>query len=67
MRRIGCSEAMNLDGGSSVGLAQRGRVLVRPQRELTNVMVVYDANHPAPTAMREAGSVFKAVERPSPP
>lgn len=67
MRRIGCSEAMNLDGGSSVGLAQRGKVLVRPQRELTNVIVVYDANHPAPTAMREAWKRFQSGERPSPP
>lgn len=67
MRRIGCSEAMNLDGGGSVGLAQRGRILVRPQRELTNVIVVYDTHYPAPTAMREAWQRFQGGERPSPP
>lgn len=67
MRKIGCYEAMNLDGGSSIALAKTGKILVRPGRELTNVIVVYDAKHPAPTAIRDAWMRFQAGERPSYP
>lgn len=65
MKKIGCSEAMNLDGGASIALAQRSKILVRPQRQLTNAIVVYDARHPAPTAIREAWKRFQSGERPS--
>lgn len=64
MKAMGCYEAMNLDGGSSVALSQRGRILVAPKRELTNVIVIYDSNHPAPTAIQEAWIRFQNGERP---
>lgn len=67
MRAIGCSEAMNLDGGSSIGLAHRSRMLVTPRRSLTNAIVIYDAYHPAPRFLREAWWRFQNGERPYPP
>lgn len=66
MRALGCSEAMNLDGGSSTALASSSRILVSPRRRLTNVMVVYDAAHPAPTFLRESWGRFQQGDRPDP-
>lgn len=63
MRAIGCSEAVNLDGGSSVGLAQGNQVLVSPTRSLTNVIAVYDSQHPATTALRASWVRFRFGER----
>ncbi|HEY9845047.1 MAG TPA: phosphodiester glycosidase family protein, partial [Candidatus Caenarcaniphilales bacterium] len=37
MRALGCTEALNLDGGSSLGLAKSGKMVVWPGRRLTNV------------------------------
>jgi hypothetical protein len=59
MKSIGCYEAMNLDGGSSIALAYRGKVLVKPRRSLTNVLMVYDADHPAPKLLRESWRQFQ--------
>jgi hypothetical protein len=67
MRAIGCYEAMNLDGGASLGLSHGGKILVTPQRELTNAIVVYDSYHPAPSFLREAWLRFQRGERPYPP
>ncbi|MBD2460850.1 phosphodiester glycosidase family protein [Oscillatoria sp. FACHB-1407] len=64
MRAIGCSEAMNLDGGSSSALAYQGRILMQPGRELTNVIVAYDARHPAPRFLRDSWFRFQAGDRP---
>jgi len=36
MQAIGCYEAMNLDGGASLALAQNGKILLPPERNLTN-------------------------------
>jgi hypothetical protein len=47
MQILGCTEAMNLDGGSSVGFAHQGRLLVSPGRGLTNVIAVYNRQYPA--------------------
>lgn len=41
MRSMGAVYAVNLDGGSSVGLSYRGRSIVSPGRSLTNVLCVY--------------------------
>jgi hypothetical protein len=41
MRDLGAVYAVNLDGGSSVGLWYRGRTLASPRRSLTNVLCVY--------------------------
>jgi exopolysaccharide biosynthesis protein len=65
MRAIGCYEAMNLDGGTSVALSQSGRILVTPKRSLTNAIVVYDAHHPAPRFLQAAWLRFQSGERPS--
>ena len=59
MKSIGCYEAMNLDGGSSTALAYRGKILVKPRRSLTNVIMVYDAYHPAPPPLRSSWSQFQ--------
>jgi len=40
MKALGCSQAMNLDGGSSSGLWARGRYLRRPARYLSNALVI---------------------------
>ncbi len=58
MRAIGCSEAMNLDGGSSLALYHQGQMLVTPKRQLTNVIVAYDAAHPAPEFLQKAWQKF---------
>lgn len=41
MRSMGAVYAINLDGGSSVGLSYRGRLTISPRRNLTNVLCVY--------------------------
>lgn len=38
---LGCSDAMNLDGGSSVAMSYRGVVLASPARPLSNFIAVY--------------------------
>jgi len=42
MRRLGVLDAINLDGGSSLGLYYKGRTLIRPGRWMTNLLLVYD-------------------------
>ncbi len=59
MRAIGCSEALNLDGGSSRALYNRGKILVTPKRKLTNVIVAYDAKSPAPQFLKNAWQKFR--------
>jgi exopolysaccharide biosynthesis protein len=66
MQAIGCVEAMNLDGGASLGLAHKGRILVSPGRNLTNVIAVYDTNYPAPEELKMSWLRFQEGDRPSP-
>lgn len=40
MQRLGCREAMNLDGGASSGLWLEGRYLTQPGREISNALVI---------------------------
>jgi len=42
MLRLGCVEAMNLDGGNSAALFYDGKIIVSPGRGLTNLLLVYD-------------------------
>jgi hypothetical protein len=42
MRALGVVDAINLDGGTSVGLYYRGAMIMRPSRRLTNLIVVYE-------------------------
>ena len=67
MKSAGCEEAMNLDGGASRGLAAEGKVILKPGRALTNVLVVYDAAHPAPSTVAESWNRFQDGERPKLP
>lgn len=67
MHALGCREAMNLDGGSSLGLAHRGKVLINPPRSLTNVLVVYDRLSPAPQRLRDRWASFREGDRPALP
>ncbi len=42
MKALGCTDAAVLDGGSSVGLYWRGKLVVNPTRLMTNCLLVYD-------------------------
>lgn len=63
MQALGCHEAMNLDGGTSLGLAHGGKILLSAGRELTNVIAVYDASHPAPNDLQKSWMEFQQSER----
>lgn len=52
MQRLGVTDALNLDGGTSVGLATGGKVRVHPRTPLTQALVIYDAGHPAPRPLQ---------------
>lgn len=60
MRRLGFHDALNLDGGPSVGMAYRGKIVARPQWGLTNAVVLYDRKYPAPSGLRKAYRTAKA-------
>jgi exopolysaccharide biosynthesis protein len=66
MQAIGCFEAMNLDGGASVGLAHQGQILLPAGRNLTNVLVVYDREYPAPAQLKQSWERFQKGSRPTP-
>lgn len=59
MGYLGNYEAMNLDGGTSVGLAHGNKILKSAGRELTNVIAVYDTKHPAPQFLRDSWTAFQ--------
>lgn len=62
MQALGCHEAMNLDGGTSLALAKGGRILRRANRNLTNVITVYDVQHPAPSKLRLSWETFQTID-----
>lgn len=41
MKRLNCSDAAALDGGSSTGLYCNGKLLAKPTRTMTNCLLVY--------------------------
>lgn len=57
LKELGAVDAMCLDGGGSTGLYYGGKTRIKPNRPLTNVLVVYDS--PARYAER-AGSLNPA-------
>jgi exopolysaccharide biosynthesis protein len=59
MQHLGCDEAMNLDGGTSLALAKGNKILQSAGRGLTNVITVYDVNHPAPVGLRQSWWQFQ--------
>lgn len=67
MKALGCHEAMNLDGGASVALASNGEIILPPERNLTNVILAYDAAHPAPSSVKAAWQRFQNGYRPVAP
>lgn len=46
MKGLGCVQAMNLDGGASMAMYYRGRIILRPGRKLTNILLVYEKGCP---------------------
>lgn len=64
MKAMGCSEAMNLDGGASRSIAHNNQVIVPASRPLTNVIVVYDTNYKAPKSVTSSWKEFQ--RRPDP-
>ncbi|MEP0767490.1 MAG: phosphodiester glycosidase family protein [Fimbriimonadia bacterium] len=42
LKSLGAREAVCLDGGSSTSLYYRGKMLIRPTRALTNLLIVYE-------------------------
>jgi hypothetical protein len=41
MARLGAVDALNLDGGGSIGMHFRGRTVIAPRRWVTNLLVAY--------------------------
>jgi hypothetical protein len=42
MQQLGATDAIALDGGSSVSFYYRHTLMVAPRRRLTNLLVVYE-------------------------
>jgi hypothetical protein len=63
MQALGCWEAMNLDGGTSLALAKGNRILRGARRNLTNVITIYDVQHPAPEDLRLSWRAFQNTDR----
>jgi exopolysaccharide biosynthesis protein len=42
MRKLGCNDAMALDGGSSIGMYYRGKFIAKPGRRMSNILAVYE-------------------------
>lgn len=63
MKAMGCSEAMNLDGGASRALAYRGQIIIPAGRKLTNVIVAHDRLNPAPEDLKDSWRRFQQGEK----
>ena len=59
MQGIGCYQAMNLDGGASRSLAYRDRIIVPAGRPLTNIIMAYDVQNPAPQSLKDSWYNFQ--------
>lgn len=59
MKELGCSDAMNLDGGASRSLAYHNEVVVPAGRALTNVLIIYDATNKAPRELVNSWEHFQ--------
>lgn len=42
MKELGCTDAMALDGGSSIGMFYRGKFISQPRRRMSNILAVYE-------------------------
>lgn len=54
MKNLGCTQAMNLDAGNSTGFYCNGQMLARPERRLTNAIVVHADNRRQSSQSAEA-------------
>ncbi len=59
MQGIGCYQAMNLDGGASRSLAYRAKIIVEEGRSLTDIIMDYDLQNPAPQALKDSWHNFQ--------
>ena len=50
MKALGCSDALNFDGGASMAMYYRGRTISQAGRKLTNVLLVHERALPSETA-----------------
>ncbi|MBO9540606.1 phosphodiester glycosidase family protein [bacterium] len=64
MRTLGAHDALNLDGGPSVGMAYRGKIVASPHWGLTNALVLYDAKYPGPARRDDGLRQAAAVQAP---
>jgi len=61
MLGLDCVQAMALDGGSSSGLYYRGRILQRPVRNLTNLLLVHEADAGRLAMLEHRASISAAM------
>ncbi|MEG4503050.1 hypothetical protein QUA81_07035 [Microcoleus sp. F6_B4] len=47
-------------------MAHQGEILLPPGRNLTNLLVVYDREYPAPAQLKESWERFQKGSRPTP-
>lgn len=50
MKALGCSDALNFDGGASMTMYYRGRTISQAGRKLTNMLLVHERALPSETA-----------------
>ena len=59
MKKIGCYQAMNIDGGGSQALSINSKIYFSNSRPLTNVIIVYDSKTKAKKNLKNAFKKFK--------
>lgn len=67
MKALGAWNALGLDGGSSVALSIRGRIISQPTRRLTNVLLVFDKPHTYARAIAQHRLFPRRAEHRKPP
>ncbi len=61
MRGLGCTDAINLDGGASTGMVYRGSTIIEPSRPLVNLLGVY-ANADPETRTCQCQRIEKRIQ-----
>jgi exopolysaccharide biosynthesis protein len=60
MRKLGCTNAVNVDQGSSSAFYCRGHVVAHPGRSLTNLLAIYDRQRSFLSAMNQIAPWYVA-------
>lgn len=60
MRKLGCTNAVNVDQGTSTAFYYRGKTLARPGRSLTNMLAIYDRKERFMSAMSQIAPWYVA-------